>query len=815
MNPSVKSLYRRDEIIGQGNFGVVYKGVNLENKQVVAIKVLDLDTAEDEILDIQQEISTLSKLSHSDGVNITKYYGSYLHGTNLWIIMELCIGGSVRTLLKAGRIEEKYMSIIAREVSSALSYIHKEGVIHRDIKAANILITNEGKVRLCDFGVAAQVTSNKIKRSTIVGTPYWMAPEVITEGATYNTKADIWSLGITMYEIATGNPPYSDQEAFRAIMLIPRQKPARLEGTSYSPALKEFVAHCLDEHPDERPSADELGKMKFIKMTRNMPSSSLKEVVSRYMSWRERNKHVRDSVMRMKESQADRRLSDVSSASSDPDTDKWDFDTSSSDDDTTFDYADQVTTDGGESGSSTPSSPPSLYHGDNKVLRPSPSEEAILKMAAAQTNESYPSTQNNTMLPQYNLRSQENTVRGAATALGAAGGGGDLSNHDDVSAPKSLLELFEGGNESNMEQQHPVPPPSAPPVLPAANSNSTEMVSPIIDTFASSSNTNNAATTVEIEIPTFDSMEAESNAATPTTNNTNNFNPISSSGGATELKRTTSYSPSSPQQLSEPITRGMRSNTVGTSAQPTINHHAPPPIPSISQQQEKSLNHPTLQHTQSQPALQHTQMLPPQKTNTSQNSRRTPSPKRMTPKTTNSASNVSKSAGNSPPKPSAVMKPLNRSKTSTTTTEIPEDETVVTTNSPEVDSTTTPNNSMPKPPPQAGFKKPTSLNRGGKLHIAMPPSSLPLNSAPASATATSSARSYSHFATATHNSSSATLADEVNDGTITFPSIPKFDPSSLLDTTSRKDTVNHLDYLLDAFDTGLASIEEGLYNFVR
>lgn len=294
----VTSLYRRDEAIGRGNFGVVYRGTNLQTKQVVAIKVLNLDTVEDEVKDVQHEITMLSQLSQSDGANITKYYGSYLHGTRLWIIMDFCAGGSVRLLLKAGVIEERYTAVIMRELLHALVYIHREGVIHRDIKAANILITKEGRVRLCDFGVAAKVSSSKVKRSTIVGTPYWMAPEVITEGALYNAKADVWSLGITVFEMTTGNPPYSDQEAFRAIMLIPKQKPARLEGPQYSAALKEFVANCLDEHPNERPSAEDLIKLKLIRNTKNVPTTMLRDLIVRYRQWKDQHgSNVRDSVV--------------------------------------------------------------------------------------------------------------------------------------------------------------------------------------------------------------------------------------------------------------------------------------------------------------------------------------------------------------------------------------------------------------------------------------------------------------------------------------------------------------------------------------
>lgn len=156
--------------------------------------------------------------------------------------------------MKSGPIQEKYIVLIVRETLTALTYLHKQGIIHRDIKAANILLTNSGKILVCDFGVAASLASSSVhaKRSTFVGTPYWMAPEVITKGKTYNQGADIWSLGITVYEIATGNPPLADQEQMRAIMLIPKNKPPRLPvDGNFSMLMRDFVASCLNEEPAE------------------------------------------------------------------------------------------------------------------------------------------------------------------------------------------------------------------------------------------------------------------------------------------------------------------------------------------------------------------------------------------------------------------------------------------------------------------------------------------------------------------------------------------------------------------------------------
>ena len=321
----MSSLYKRTEIIGRGKFGVVYKGYNKQTKQVVAIKVLNLDTQDDEVNEVQQEIAFLTELKTVP--NVTHYYGSFLNDTRLWIIMDYCAGGSVRTLLKAGVFEERYIGVVVRELLYALSAVHKLGVIHRDLKSANVLITKNGNVQLCDFGVAAKITSNALKRTTMAGTPYWMAPEVIREGDTYNSKADIWSLGITIYEIATGNPPYCDKESKWAMQLISKSQPPRLEGREYSASLKECIALCLDENPDERPSADDLMKCKFVRFYKNHTKSILKEVITRYLLWRDRNSS-RDSVFL----QVDDRDDKLDGADVDQGQVhvKWDFDSLSS-----------------------------------------------------------------------------------------------------------------------------------------------------------------------------------------------------------------------------------------------------------------------------------------------------------------------------------------------------------------------------------------------------------------------------------------------------------------------------------------------------
>ncbi|GAA98426.1 uncharacterized protein L969DRAFT_94212 [Mixia osmundae IAM 14324] len=277
-------LFKRLELIGRGAYGSVYRATHLPTSTVIALKVMNLDTPDDDISEVQKEVALLSQLRDADRNNITLYHGCWLHRTELWIAMDLASGGSIRTLMKAGTLHERFIVIIVREVLTALAYLHKMAIIHRDIKAANILLTQTGRILLCDFGVAAHLQLHS-KRSTFTGTPYWMAPEVITEGKMYDTRADIWSLGITIYEMATGNPPFADMEAMRAIQLIPKTPPATLKGGSWSAAMREFLASALIESPSERPTADDLVKQKWIKSQAKTPLNVLRELINRYAAW--------------------------------------------------------------------------------------------------------------------------------------------------------------------------------------------------------------------------------------------------------------------------------------------------------------------------------------------------------------------------------------------------------------------------------------------------------------------------------------------------------------------------------------------------
>ncbi|KAI0005536.1 kinase-like domain-containing protein [Russula compacta] len=307
-----EEFYVKQDRIGKGSFGEVFKGYDKRTQKTVAIKIIDLESAEDEIEDIQQEIQILSQL---DSPHVTKYHGSYLKGSHLWIVMEYCSGGSCSDLMKPGVFREEYIAIILRELLRGLDYLHTEGKLHRDIKAANILLSAGGEVKLADFGVSGQLSGTlSAKKNTFVGTPYWMSPEVIKQSG-YDHKADIWSLGITAIELAKGEPPYAELHPMKVLFLIPKNPPPQLD-TMFSKPFREFVSYCLQRDPRDRPSARELLKHKFIRMARK--TSYLTELIERHERWKA------EGGERLEEEMQDR-VEDLSTTT-DPE-DLWDFGT--------------------------------------------------------------------------------------------------------------------------------------------------------------------------------------------------------------------------------------------------------------------------------------------------------------------------------------------------------------------------------------------------------------------------------------------------------------------------------------------------------
>ncbi|XP_065888960.1 serine/threonine-protein kinase mig-15-like isoform X2 [Dysidea avara] len=267
-------IFELIEVVGNGTYGQVHKGRHIKTGQLAAIKIMEV--TEDEEEEIIAEVNMLRKFSFHQ--NIATYYGAFVKKADfgqedqLWLVMEFCGAGSVTDLVKSTKnrsLKEDWIAYVCREVLRGLSHLHKCKVIHRDIKGQNVLLTDNADIKLVDFGVSAQLDRTIGKRNTFIGTPYWMAPEVIAcdqdPTATYDQRSDQWSLGITAVEIAEGEPPLCSMHPMRALFLIPRNPPPRLKNPrKWTQRFIQFTDQCLTKNTPQRPTSDNLLRHPFV-----------------------------------------------------------------------------------------------------------------------------------------------------------------------------------------------------------------------------------------------------------------------------------------------------------------------------------------------------------------------------------------------------------------------------------------------------------------------------------------------------------------------------------------------------------------------
>ncbi|KAH6797838.1 Protein kinase superfamily protein [Perilla frutescens var. hirtella] len=297
-DPSTK--YELLHELGKGSYGAVYKARDLRTSELVAVKVISLSEGEEGYEEIRGEIEMLQQCSHP---NVVRYLGSYQGEEFLWIVMEYCGGGSVADLMNVTDepLEEFQIAYICREALKGLSYLHSIFKVHRDIKGGNILLTEQGEVKLGDFGVAAQLTRTMSKRNTFIGTPHWMAPEVIQESR-YDGKVDVWALGVSAIEMAEGLPPRAAVHPMRVLFMISIEPAPMLEDKEkWSLVFHDFVAKCLTKEPRLRPTAAEMLKHKFIEKCKSGATAMVPKI--------EQAKQVRASMaLQAQEIPSDRTL---------------------------------------------------------------------------------------------------------------------------------------------------------------------------------------------------------------------------------------------------------------------------------------------------------------------------------------------------------------------------------------------------------------------------------------------------------------------------------------------------------------------------
>ncbi|KAI4343156.1 hypothetical protein MLD38_027692 [Melastoma candidum] len=277
------SDYRLLEEVGYGASATVYRAIYIPSNEVVAVKCLDLDRCNSNLDDIRREAQTMSLIDHP---NVIRAFCSFVVDRNLWVVMPFMAEGSCLHLMKIAYpdgFDEPAICTILKETLKALEYLHRQGHIHRDVKAGNILLDSNGVVKLADFGVSAcmfDTGERQRSRNTFVGTPCWMAPEVLQPGSGYNSKADIWSFGITALELAHGHAPFSKYPPMKVLLMTMQNAPPGLDydrDKKFSKLFKEMVAMCLVKDQTKRPTSEKLLKHSFFKQAKP-PEVSVKKL---------------------------------------------------------------------------------------------------------------------------------------------------------------------------------------------------------------------------------------------------------------------------------------------------------------------------------------------------------------------------------------------------------------------------------------------------------------------------------------------------------------------------------------------------------